>query len=110
MKRDHWFYNCAVCGRSFPFWWVSAEEWEAGGFGEKAVCKTCFEVRVPRPRYFTLDEYMSIAPSLEETTKTIIEAHPGIDRDIAERRAIDIMAEMYEELDEIWDHPGQKPG
>lgn len=104
MKRKFWFYDCAVCGCHFPIWWVSAEEWEAGGFGDKAVCKTCFEAKVSHPRCFTLDEYMdNAAPDLEEITDMWLDGHPGEDRSIAERAAVDIMAGMYDGLEKIWD-------
>jgi hypothetical protein len=37
---------------------VSKEEWKEGGFKRRAVCKQCFEKRVPSPHYLSIDEYI----------------------------------------------------
>jgi hypothetical protein len=58
-KKTTWWSKCAICGRTFPIWWVSKAEWDAGGFKKKHVCKKCFETKVPTPHYFSVDEYLA---------------------------------------------------
>jgi hypothetical protein len=50
-----------VCGRTFPRWYASDYTWKKGGFGKwAAVCKPCFEIRVPKPRYMPIEKYFSM--------------------------------------------------
>jgi hypothetical protein len=49
-------YICNECGATFTYWLVHPDDWEASGFEWKAVCKPCFEKRVPHPRYMTFEE------------------------------------------------------
>jgi hypothetical protein len=50
-------YICNECGTTFTYWRVHDDDWNASGFDWKAVCKFCFEKRVPNPRYLTFEEY-----------------------------------------------------
>ena len=103
-------YKCRGCGRHYPIWWISNEEWKnsLGGFFEKMIatalgetveeakmsdlpgwglllCKECFEIVSPKPNYFTIDEYI---------TKRLIEENGLKENDRAELKKI---------LTEIWD-------
>jgi hypothetical protein len=75
-------YKCRGCGRNYPIWWVSDEDWRDsfGGISESVIaaalgktveeakaterpiwglnlCKECFEKLEPNPKYLTIDEY-----------------------------------------------------
>jgi len=50
-------YTCYECGTTFTYWLVHDDDWNASGFDWKAVCKSCFEKRVPNPRYMTFEEH-----------------------------------------------------
>lgn len=79
-----YIYKCRFCGRHYPIWWISNEDWrESFGVLEKVVaavldqtveemklygpmgwglhvCKECFERVTPNPNYFTIDEYVTV--------------------------------------------------
>lgn len=57
--NDLWYY-CDRCGRIFHRWLVSDNSWKKAGFGKgAAVCKSCFEERIPKPRYYSAEKYWS---------------------------------------------------
>lgn len=99
---SNWFYKCDICGRTFPIWWVSAEEWEKSGF-DGEICKACFEQRVPHPRYYSVDEYIEAVTDYDEMAEEILKNNPDFTPEMAKRRAVDLKCEMYEELEKIWD-------
>jgi hypothetical protein len=50
-------FSCGECNETLTYWLVSDNDWYASGFGKKPICKSCFEERVPNPRYMTFEEY-----------------------------------------------------
>ena len=73
-------YKCDRCRTIFSYWIVDDSEWEQGGYGEQAICKQCFERRVPDPRYLSIEEYVerhpAFAEGLEETDRELADLIP----------------------------------
>jgi len=108
-KKGTWHYKCAVCGCTFPIWWVSAEEWDAGGFKRKHVCKKCFETKVPKPHYYTITKYMKATRDGNEAklAKLIQKRNPDTTLEEAERVVRDRRRRaenmVRKELVKVWD-------
>jgi hypothetical protein len=88
---------------------VSADEWKAGGFKRKHVCKKCFETKVPNPHYYTITRYMKATRDGNETrlAKLIQKRNPDLTLDEAERIVRDNRRRtenmVRKELVKVWD-------
>jgi hypothetical protein len=88
-----WWYECDICKRRFPIWWVSEIEWQEAGFGNQDVCKSCFEEKLPNPRYFSVDEYIS------DQIEYLLKDFPGVPSN--ELNAFSIV--IKHQLEKVWD-------
>jgi|WetSurSiteA1Bulk_404760.scaffolds.fasta_scaffold160165_2 hypothetical protein len=77
-KKISWKYKCAICGATFPIWWVSSAEWKAGGFKKKHVCKKCFETKVQNPYYYSIEEYIENTIDFDDTAEIIQKRFPAM--------------------------------
>lgn len=99
-KKASFWYKCSVCGRRFPIFWVSRHEWNEGGYKKKAVCKQCFELKVPTPKYYTVDEYLD---DIDDRGDIIRKCCPDLTPYQVSQRARYLRSKLKAELIEIWD-------
>lgn len=99
-KKASFWYKCSVCGRRFPIFWVSRHEWNEGGYEKKAVCKQCFEFKVPNPKYYTVDEYLD---DIDDRGDIIRKCCPDLTPRQVSQRARYLRSKLKAELIKIWD-------
>jgi hypothetical protein len=102
-KKISWEYKCAICGVTFPIWWVSADEWKAGGFKKKHVCKKCFETKVPNPNYYSIDEYLNETGDTDNMIEIVQKRFPAMTPEEVHRAVQDMHIDVREELTRVWD-------
>jgi hypothetical protein len=79
---------------------VSRHEWNEGGYEKKAVCKQCFEFKVPNPKYYTVDEYLD---DIDDRGDIIRKCCPDLTPRQVSQRARYLRSKLKAELIKIWD-------
>jgi len=67
---------------------------------KKAVCKQCFELRVPNPKYHTVDEYLD---DIDDRGDIIRKCCPDLTPQQVSQRARYLRSKLKAELIKIWD-------
>ena len=95
-----WWYQCDICGRRFPLWWVNDTDWQTAGFGSQDVCKQCFEIKLPEPRYFSVDEY------IQDQANNLLAEFPDVPTD----QIGAFTTVIKHQLKKVWNQPEETDG